>query len=222
MQNLVGAEATFEVYNSPLSEVGCLGFEYGYSAADPTTTVLWEAQYGDFVNNAEMVVDQFISSALAKWGQRSRLVLLLPHGYEGNGPEHSSARLERFLQLAAHGNMRVANCSTAAQYFHLLRDQAHRADRATAGDHDPEEPAAPQGVGVHARRPRRRRVPRRARRPASRRPAAKQRKKVHTCCSAPARSTTSSSCTPTGARRRTSPSCASSCSTRCPSTRCSR
>ncbi|MDQ6848298.1 MAG: multifunctional oxoglutarate decarboxylase/oxoglutarate dehydrogenase thiamine pyrophosphate-binding subunit/dihydrolipoyllysine-residue succinyltransferase subunit, partial [Candidatus Dormibacteraeota bacterium] len=123
MQNLVGAEATFEVYNSPLSEVGCLGFEYGYSAADPTTTVLWEAQYGDFVNNAEMVVDQFISSALAKWGQRSRLVLLLPHGYEGNGPEHSSARLERFLQLAAHGNMRVADCSTAAQYFHLLRDQ---------------------------------------------------------------------------------------------------
>jgi 2-oxoglutarate dehydrogenase E1 component len=124
MENVVGAEATFEVYNSPLSEVGCLGFEYGYSAADPTTTVLWEAQYGDFVNNAEMVVDQFISSALAKWGQRSRLVLLLPHGYEGNGPEHSSARLERFLQLAAHGNMRVANCSTAAQYFHLLRDQA--------------------------------------------------------------------------------------------------
>ncbi len=124
MQHLVGAEATFEVYNSPLSEVGCLGFEYGYSAADPTTMVLWEAQYGDFVNNAEMIVDQFISSALAKWGQRSRLVLLLPHGYEGNGPEHSSARLERFLQLAAHGNMRVANCSTAAQYFHLLRDQA--------------------------------------------------------------------------------------------------
>ncbi len=124
MQNLVGAEATFEVYNSPLSEVACVGFEYGYSAADPTTMVLWEAQYGDFVNNAEMVVDQFISSALAKWGQRSRLVLLLPHGYEGNGPEHSSARLERFLQLSAHGNMRVANCSTAAQYFHLLRDQA--------------------------------------------------------------------------------------------------
>jgi 2-oxoglutarate decarboxylase len=124
MQNLVGAEATFEVYNSPLSEVACVGFEYGYSAADPTTMVLWEAQYGDFVNNAEMVVDQFISSALAKWGQRSRLVLLLPHGYEGNGPEHSSARLERFLQLSAHGNMRVANCSTAGQYFHLLRDQA--------------------------------------------------------------------------------------------------
>ncbi len=124
IQHLVGASATFEVYNSPLSEVACLGFEYGYSAADPDATVLWEAQYGDFVNNAQMVVDQFVSSALAKWGQRSRLVLLLPHGYEGNGPEHSSARLERFLQLSAHGNMRVAYTSTAAQYFHLLRDQA--------------------------------------------------------------------------------------------------
>ena len=124
MHHLVSAAATFEVYNSPLSEVACLGFEYGYSAADPDTMVLWEAQYGDFVNNAQLIVDQFVSSALAKWGQRSRLVLLLPHGYEGNGPEHSSARLERFLQLAAHGNMRVANCSTSAQYFHLLRDQA--------------------------------------------------------------------------------------------------
>ena len=124
MHHLVSAAATFEVYNSPLSEVACLGFEYGYSAADPDTMVLWEAQYGDFVNNAQLIVDQFVASALAKWGQRSRLVLLLPHGYEGNGPEHSSARLERFLQLSAHGNMRVANCSTSAQYFHLLRDQA--------------------------------------------------------------------------------------------------
>jgi len=124
MEHLVSAAATFEVYNSPLSEMACLGFEYGYSAADPATMVLWEAQYGDFVNNAQLIVDQFISSSLAKWGQRSRLVLLLPHVYEGNGPEHSSARLERFLQLAAHGNMRVANVSTAAQYFHLLRDQA--------------------------------------------------------------------------------------------------
>ena len=124
MHHLVGADATFEVYNSPLSEVACVGFEYGYSAADPSTMVLWEAQYGDFVNNAQMIVDQFVSSARAKWGQRSRLVLLLPHGYEGNGPEHSSARLERFLQLAAHGNMRVANVTSAAQYFHLLRDQA--------------------------------------------------------------------------------------------------
>ena len=124
MEHLVAAGATFEVYNSPLSEVACLGFEYGYSAADPATMVLWEAQYGDFFNNAQLIVDQFISSSLAKWGQRSRLVVLLPHGYEGNGPEHSSARLERFLQLSAHGNMRVASVSTAAQYFHLLRDQA--------------------------------------------------------------------------------------------------
>ena len=124
MHHVVGADATFEVYNSPLSEVACVGFEYGYSAADPGTMVLWEAQYGDFVNNAQGIVDQFVSSARAKWGQRSRLVLLLPHGYEGNGPEHSSARLERFLLLAAHGNMRVANVTTSAQYFHLLRDQA--------------------------------------------------------------------------------------------------
>ena len=124
MQHVIGSSATFEIYNSPLSEVACLGFEYGYSAADPETLVLWEAQFGDFVNNAQMVVDQFISSAHAKWSQDSRLTLLLPHGYEGNGPEHSSARLERFLQLAAHGNIRVANCSTSAQYFHLLRQQA--------------------------------------------------------------------------------------------------
>ncbi len=124
MQHLIGATAPFEVYNSPLSEVGTLSFEYGYSAAAPDVFVLWEAQFGDFVNNAQMVIDQFIASALAKWGQRSRLTLLLPHGYEGQGPEHSSARVERFLQMAAHGNMRVANCSTAAQYFHLMRNQA--------------------------------------------------------------------------------------------------
>jgi 2-oxoglutarate decarboxylase len=124
MDHLVGADAAFEVYNSPLSEAGCLGFEFGYSASDPSTTVLWEAQYGDFFNNAQGIVDQFISSSLAKWGLASRLVLLLPHGYEGNGPEHSSARLERFLQLSAHGSMRVASVSTSAQYFHLLRDQA--------------------------------------------------------------------------------------------------
>ena len=123
MQHLNGAVAAFEVYNSPLSEVGCLGFEYGYSAADPYALVVWEAQYGDFVNNAQMIVDQFISAGRAKWGQRSRLTLLLPHGYEGSGPEHSSARLERFLMLSADANMRVANCTTSAQYFHLLRSQ---------------------------------------------------------------------------------------------------
>jgi 2-oxoglutarate dehydrogenase E1 component len=124
IQHLPGANASFEVYNSPLSEFAALGFEYGYSIAAPDALVLWEAQFGDFVNGAQIVVDQFIVAGRSKWGQTSRLTLLLPHGYEGNGPEHSSARLERFLQLAAQENIRVANCSTAVQYFHLLRRQA--------------------------------------------------------------------------------------------------
>jgi 2-oxoglutarate decarboxylase len=124
MQQLASATAPFQLYNSPLSEIGCLGFEYGYSQESPETLVLWEAQFGDFVNAAQVIVDQFIVSGLAKWGQTSRLSLLLPHGYEGSGPEHSSARLERFLQLAAEGNLRIANPTTPAQYFHLLRRQA--------------------------------------------------------------------------------------------------
>ena len=124
MQHLDDASASFEVFNSPLSEYACVGFEYGYSAAAPEALVLWEAQYGDFANGAQIVIDQFISSALSKWRETSRLTLLLPHGYEGNGPEHSSARLERFLQLAAQENLRIVNCTTAAQYFHLLRRQA--------------------------------------------------------------------------------------------------
>jgi 2-oxoglutarate dehydrogenase E1 component len=124
MQHLEGATASFEVFNSPLSEYACVGFEYGYSAAAPEALVLWEAQYGDFANGAQTIIDQFISSGLSKWRETSRLTLLLPHGYEGNGPEHSSARLERFLQLAAQENLRVCNCTTAAQYFHLLRRQA--------------------------------------------------------------------------------------------------
>ena len=124
IQNLADAGASFEIHNSPLSEYAAVGFEYGYSVAAPDALVVWEAQFGDFVNGAQIVVDQFIVSGLSKWGQTSRLTLLLPHGYEGNGPEHSSARLERFLQLAAEGNIRVANPSTAAQYFHLLRRQA--------------------------------------------------------------------------------------------------
>jgi multifunctional 2-oxoglutarate metabolism enzyme len=118
------ANAPFELHNSPLSEQACLGFEYGYSVQAPDALVLWEAQFGDFVNSAQVIVDQFLISGLAKWGQTSRLTLLLPHGYEGSGPEHSSARLERFLQSAAEGNIRVANCTTPAQYFHLLRRQA--------------------------------------------------------------------------------------------------
>ncbi len=124
IQNLPGALAPMELHNSPLSEIACLGFEYGYSMEAPESLVLWEAQFGDFANSAQVIIDQFIISALAKWGQTSRLTLLLPHGYEGSGPEHSSARLERFLQLAAEGNIRIANLTTPAQYFHLLRRQA--------------------------------------------------------------------------------------------------
>ena len=124
IQSLPDALAPLELHNSPLSELACMGFEYGYSQEAPETFVLWEAQFGDFVNSAQVIVDQFIASGLAKWGQTSRLTLLLPHGYEGSGPEHSSARLERFLALAAEGNIRVANPTTPAQYFHLLRRQA--------------------------------------------------------------------------------------------------
>lgn len=124
LQHLSEAHASFSIYNSPLSEAGALGFEYGYSVRKPEALLLWEAQFGDFANSAQVIIDQFITSARAKWRQQSSLVLLLPHGYEGQGPEHSSARLERYLQLSAEDNWRVANCSTAAQYYHLLRHQA--------------------------------------------------------------------------------------------------
>jgi 2-oxoglutarate dehydrogenase E1 component len=124
IQHLSEAAASFEVHNSPLSELAAVGFEYGYSVAAPEALVLWEAQFGDFVNGAQIIVDQFMVSGLSKWRQTSRLTLLLPHGYEGNGPEHSSGRLERFLQLAAQENIRIANCTTSAQFFHLLRRQA--------------------------------------------------------------------------------------------------
>jgi 2-oxoglutarate dehydrogenase E1 component len=129
MQHLPGAKASFEVFNSPLSENACMGFEYGYSITAPDLLDLWEAQFGDFSNGAQVIVDQFISAGRAKWGQTSRLTLLLPHGYEGNGPEHSSARLERFLELAADDNLRIANVTTPAQFFHLLRWQATAATR---------------------------------------------------------------------------------------------
>jgi 2-oxoglutarate dehydrogenase E1 component len=124
LHHVPGARASFEVRNSPLSESACVGFEYGYCLQAPDALVLWEAQYGDFVNGAQVMIDQFVVSARAKWGQRPALVLLLPHAYEGQGPEHSSARLERFLELTAEDNIRVASCTTAAQYFHLLRRQA--------------------------------------------------------------------------------------------------
>ncbi len=129
LRHLPGSEAPFEAYNSPLSEVATLGFEYGYSTIATESLVAWEAQFGDFSNVGQAIIDQFVSAGRSKWGQESRLVLLLPHGYEGQGPEHSSARLERFLQLAAEGNLRVAYPTTPAQHFHLLRLQVRRPAR---------------------------------------------------------------------------------------------
>jgi 2-oxoglutarate dehydrogenase E1 component len=124
LQAFSGARAGFEIHNSPLSENAVLGFEYGYNVQAPSRLVIWEAQYGDFINGAQVIVDEFITSARVKWGQHPSLVLLLPHAHEGQGPDHASARPERFLQLAADMNMRIVNCTTAAQFFHLLRRQA--------------------------------------------------------------------------------------------------
>ena len=120
LHHLKDASASFVVYNSPLTEAAVVGYEYGYNVFSPETLVIWEAQFGDFANMAQVMFDQFISAGRAKWGQKSGLVMLLPHGYEGQGPEHSSARLERFLQLAAENNWTVANLSTSAQYFSYI------------------------------------------------------------------------------------------------------
>ena len=169
MQHLDGATASFEVYNSPLSEYACVGFEYGYSAAAPEALVLWEAQYGDFANGAQIVIDQFISSALSKWRETSRLTLLLPHGYEGNGPEHSSARLERFLQLAAQENLRDRELHDRGAVLPPSAQAGARRHGAAARRRHAEGAAAAEGRHLDARRPRRGQLP-----PGDRRPAAGQ------------------------------------------------
>src|SRR5258706_11869225 len=145
LRHIAPGQAACDIYNSTLSEAGVMGFEYGYSRDYPEALVLWEAQFGDFANVAQAVIDQFVCAGEDKWGLLSGLVLLLPHGYEGQGPEHSSARIERFLQLAARDNIQICQPSNAGQYFHLLRRQGPRHARQALGGFTPQNQVAPPG-----------------------------------------------------------------------------
>ena len=213
IQNLSEAKAPFELHNSPLSETACLGFEYGYSAASPDSLVLWEAQFGDFGNAAQVIIDSFIVSAEAKWGQTTRLTLLLPHGYEGAGPEHSSARIERFIQLAAEGNIRHRQPHHRGPVLPPAAPPGAHRQGAADGRLHAQGPAAAAARDLDARGADLRLVPVRARRPDAPRTA---RRRSSGWSSAAARSTTTSTRRRSARRPRTSRSPGSSSSTRSP------